>query len=217
MIAVDTPTEPDSAVDAVFATDNEEAGALVGGYAVAKAGELGVEPRIAMLDLAPGIASGESRRRGFLSGFGIAEDAAQIVGSADTEGDRGKGEEAMGQLLAEHPDINVVYAVNEPAALGAIQALEDSDVDLADVVVVTIDGGCEAIKNAVRPGDIDATAQQYPENMAREGVTALAEHARGGAAPTGFLNTGTVLIADDAEPGVESRDVAFGVRNCWGD
>jgi fructose transport system substrate-binding protein len=82
--------------------------------------------------------------------------------------------------------------------------------------VVSIDGGCEAIKNGVRPGDIDATAQQYPENMAREGVLAVAEAARGGERPDGYLNTGVELITGDPAPGVESRDVPFGVRNCWG-
>ncbi|GAA1158636.1 substrate-binding domain-containing protein [Ornithinicoccus hortensis] len=217
VIAVDTPTEPEDAVDALFATDNEEAGRLAGEYAAAKAQEFGLEPRIALLNLTPGGASGLQREAGFLDGFGIGADDPQVVGAGDTEGDRDLGEQVMGDLLAEHPDINVVYAVNEPAALGAVAALQDADVDLGQVVLVTIDGGCEAIKDAVRPGDIDATVQQYPENMAREGVTALAEHARGGPAPSGFLDTGAVLITGSPAPGVESRDVAFGVRNCWGD
>lgn len=217
VIAVDTPTDPESAVDAVFATDNYEAGRLVGDYAGAKVGELDLTPRIAILDLAPGIASGEQRRAGFLAGFGIEEGDPQIVGSIDTEGDQAQGEEAMRELLSQDPEINVVYAVNEPAALGAVAALDEAGVGQDDVVLVTVDGGCEAIKNAVRPGDIDATAQQFPENMAREGVTALAEHARGGPAPNGFLDTGIVLITGNPAPGVEARDVAFGVRNCWGD
>lgn len=214
VIAVDTPTDPESAVDAVFATDNYEAGRLVGEYAVAKAEELELTPRIAILDLAPGIASGEQRRAGFLAGFGIEEGDPQVVGSIDTEGDQAKGEEAMRDLLAQDPEINVVYAVNEPAALGAVAALNEAGVGQDDVVLVTVDGGCEAIKNAVRPGAIDATAQQFPENMAREGVRALAEHARGGPAPSGFLDTGIVLITGNPASGVEARDVAFGVRNC---
>jgi fructose transport system substrate-binding protein len=81
---------------------------------------------------------------------------------------------------------------------------------------VSVDGGCDAIKDGVRPGVIDATAQQFPENMAREGVEALATAARGGAAPSGYLDTGVELITGDPVDGVESEDVAFGVRNCWG-
>ncbi len=216
VIAVDTPTDPRSAVDALFATDNQLAGELIGRYAKAKAEQRGLEPRIALLDLAPGIASGELRRTGFLAGFGIEEDDPQIVGSVDTEGDEDKGREGMRELLAQDPGINVVYTVNEPAAFGAVAALKDAGRSMDDVIVVSVDGGCEAIKNGVRPGDIDATSQQYPENMARVGVTAIADAARGGERPSGYLNTGVELITGDPAPGVESRDVSFGVRNCWG-
>jgi fructose transport system substrate-binding protein len=216
VIAVDTPVDPEDAVDAFFATDNRAAGDLVGRYAAAKAAELGLEPRVAVLDLAPGIASGELRREGFFSGFGLEQDDPRLVGTVDTRGDREEAEAAMERLLAEDPDINVVYAVNEPAALGALDALEAVGSDLADVVVVTVDGGCEAIKDGVRPGRIDATAQQYPENMAREGVRAIANAVREGEEPSGFLDTGVRLITDSPAGDVDSEDVAFGVRNCWG-
>lgn len=216
VIAVDTPTEPRSAVDALYATDNQRAGELIGRYAAAKAQQLGLEPRVALLNLAPGITSGALRRRGFLAGFGLEEGHAAIVGEVDTAGDRTKGRAGMQQLLAKSPEINVVYTVNEPAALGAIAALRDAGKDLDDVIIVSVDGGCEAIKNAVRPGDLDATAQQYPQNMAREGVQAIATAARGGPRPSGYLDTGVELITGDPAPGVESRNVPFGVRNCWG-
>lgn len=218
VIAVDTPTEPPDAADATFATDNNRAGELVGEYARAKAAELGLTPSIAILDLAPGIASGEHRREGFLAGFGLDDGAEEIAGEAHTEGNRDLGYDAMVELLAVEPGINIVYAVNEPAALGAVDALQETDADLDEMVIVTIDGGCEAIKDAVRPGLIDATAQQYPENMAREGVTTLAATARGEEpAPSGFFDTGVVLVTGNAADGVDSRDVAFGVRNCWGE
>jgi fructose transport system substrate-binding protein len=215
VIAVDTPVEPDTAVDALFATDNREAGRLIGQYARAKAEERGLEPQIAMLDLAPGISSGDQRREGFLEGFGIGPDDPQIVGAVDTEGDETRARTWMQQLLTSNPDVNIVYTVNEPAAFGAAAAMDDAGGD-DDRIIVSVDGGCEAIKDGVRPGIIDATAQQYPENMAREGVRAIAEAARGGPRPSGYLDTGVVLITGDEAEGVESRDVPFGVRNCWG-
>jgi fructose transport system substrate-binding protein len=216
VIAVDTPVDPEDAVDAFFATDNLVAGELVGRYAAAKAAELGLKPRVAVLDLAPGIASGELRHEGFFTGFGLKPDDPRLAGAADTQGDREEAEAAMKQLLTQDSDINVVYAVNEPSASGALDALEAAGSDLADVVVVAIDGGCEAIKDGVRPGRIDATAQQYPENMAREGVRAITDSIRGGEKPSGFLDTGVQLITGAPAPDVDSEDVAFGVRNCWG-
>jgi fructose transport system substrate-binding protein len=216
VIAVDTPTDPVSAVDALYATNNRRAGVLIGRYAAAKAREQGIEPKIAMLDLASGIASGQLRHDGFLEGFGIRDGDAQIVGSVDTEGDERRGRTGMEQLLRRDRGINVVYTVNEPAAFGAAAALKAAGKSDDDVIVVSVDGGCDAIKDGVRPGVIDATAQQYPENMAREGVEALAKAARGGAEPSGYLDTGVELITGDPVSGVASKDVAFGVRNCWG-
>jgi fructose transport system substrate-binding protein len=214
VIAVDTPTDPRSAVDALFATNNERAGELVGRYAKARAA--GTDPKIAMLDLAPGITSGQLRHDGFLKGFGLTNGDPEIVGAVNTEGDRVKAQAGMTQLLQQHPDINIVYTVNEPAAFGAAAALKTAGKANDDVILVSVDGGCDAIKNGVRPGVIDATAQQYPENMARKGVEAVAQAARGGAKPSGYLDTGVELISGAPVDGVESKDVAFGVRNCWG-
>ncbi|HEV2060082.1 MAG TPA: substrate-binding domain-containing protein [Solirubrobacteraceae bacterium] len=216
VIAVDTPTEPRSAVDALFATDNRQAGELIGRYARAKAEAQDIQPRVAMLELAPDITSGELRHDGFLEGLGLEEGDPRIVGSVNTEGDRAKGRRGMEQLLEGNPDINIVYAVNEPAAFGAAAALEAAGKDEGDVILVTVDGGCDAIKRGIRPGVMDATAQQYPENMAREGVRALVDAARGGEEPSGYLNTGVELITGNPVEAVESRNTAFGVRNCWG-
>src|SRR4051794_17767577 len=216
VVALDTPTDPRAAVDALYATNNEQAGELIGRYAKAKAAQLGLKPKIAMLDLSPGITSGELRHQGFLKGFGIADGDPKIAGTADTLGETARAEDAMRALLAKDPGINIVYTVNEPAAFGAAQALKAAGRSQDDVILVSVDGGCDAVKNGVRPGVIDATAQQYPENMARLGVDALADAARGGPKPSGYKNTGVELITGDSAPGVPSKDVAFGVRNCWG-
>jgi fructose transport system substrate-binding protein len=217
VIAVDTPVDPPDAVDAFYATDNEAAGRLVGQYASVQAQELGLDPKIAILDLAPGISSGELRRQGFLDGFGISGDDPAIVATVDTEGDRELGAQRMAEILAQTPDVNVVYTVNEPAALGALDTLKEADVDLGRTILVSVDGGCRAMKNAVRPAEIDATAMQFPANMAREGVRALANAIREGEALGGNLDTGVRLVTNDPAPGVESNDIEYGVRNCWGD
>ena len=83
-------------------------------------------------------------------------------------------------------------------------------------MLVSVDGGCEAIRDGVRPGLIDATAQQYPERMARGGIAALAAVARGEPKPSGYHDTGVELITADPAAEVASRDVAFGLENCWG-
>lgn len=216
VIALDTPVEPASAVDALFATDNRRAGALLGQYAAGALAERGETPVIATLDLAPGIASGEERHAGFLEGFGGRAGEVAVVAAEDTEGDRELGRAAMERVLADAPEVNVVYTVNEPAALGALDALEAADVDADDITLVSVDGGCAVMTDGVRPGSIDATAQQYPENMAREGVRAVVAHVRDGEDPPDYLDTGVELVTGSPVSSVSSRDVEFGVRNCWG-
>jgi fructose transport system substrate-binding protein len=180
VIALDTPTEPQSAVDALFATDNLKAGELIGQYAKAKAKEMGITPKIAMLDLAPGISVGQLRHDGFLKGFGIKEGDPQIVGAAPTLGDTAKGQAAMETLLQKDPGINVIYSINEPSGFGGANALKAAGKDPKDFILVSVDGGCDAIKRGIKTGVIDATSQLYPLKMAALGVQKIAAEVRGG-------------------------------------
>jgi len=214
VIALDTPTQPQSAVDALFATDNFKAGQLIGQWAKAKFEKEGKKAKIAMLDLAPGISVGVLRHNGFLKGFGIKDGDPSIVGSVNTEGDTAKGQTGMEQLLQKDPNVNLVYSINEPSGFGAATALRQSG--KKDVTIVSIDGGCDAITKGVKTGVIDATSQQYPQNMAAQGVKAVADSARGGTKPKGYKDTGVTLITDDPIEGVPSKDSAFGLKNCWG-
>ena len=216
VIALDTPPEPQSAVDALYATDNMKAGELIGQYAKAKADELGIEPKIAMLDLAPGISVGQLRHDGFLKGFGIKEGDPAIVGAADTLGETAKGQTAMESLLQKDPGINIVYSINEPSGFGGANALKAAGKDPKDFILVSVDGGCDAIKRGIKTGVIDATSQQYPLKMASLGVEKGAAAARGGAKPSGYTDTGVTLISDEPVEGAEAKDSTFGTENCWG-
>jgi len=181
VIALDTPTEPQDAADALFATDNLKAGELIGQWAKAKFA--GKPAKIAMLDLAPGISVGKLRHDGFLKGFGIKEGDPQIVGAADTQGDQSKGQTAMETLLQKAPDVNLVYTINEPAAAGAYTALKAAGKEKG-VTIVSVDGGCAGVEN-VKKGVIAATSQQYPKNMAGQGVQAVVDFAKSGTKASG--------------------------------
>ncbi|MEJ8797982.1 sugar ABC transporter substrate-binding protein [Trinickia caryophylli] len=212
VVALDTPTDPQDATDALFATDNFKAGVLIGEYAKAALG--GKPAKIATLDLAPGISVGVLRHNGFLKGFGVKEGDPSIVCSQDTRGDRAKGQAAMENCLQKAPDINVVYTINEPAAAGTYRALKAAGKE-KNVLIVSVDGGCEGVRN-VQGGQIAATAQQYPLKMAALGVEAGVEYAKTGKKTSGYKDTGVTLITDKPLQGVESKDTKFGLANCWG-
>src|SRR4051812_5783483 len=74
VVALDTQTEPADAADATYATDNYQAGTLIGQWAKAKFEADGKydSAKIAMLDLNPeGVSTDVQRDQGFLEGFGV--------------------------------------------------------------------------------------------------------------------------------------------------
>ena len=48
------------------------------------------------------------------------------------------------------------------------------------------------------------------------GVAAVVKFAQGGQKATGYTDTGLNLIAKKAVSGVPSKNVAYGLANCWG-
>jgi fructose transport system substrate-binding protein len=228
VIALDTPTEPEDATDALFATDNFKAGLLIGQYARAVMGdEVAI---IATIDGTTGASVSALRHNGFLAGYGpAADDSAaatptsdmmtladdpRVVCSQDANGDEALSLTAMENCLQANPDINLVYTINEPTARGVYTALQAVGRE-NDVLIVSVDGGCTGVQD-VQAGKIAATSQQYPLKMAQMGVDAVVNFVNTGEAPSGYTDTGVTLITDNPVEGVESEDTAFGLENCWG-
>jgi len=212
VIALDTATDPEDAVDATFATDNLQAGVLQGQWVKATLGD--TEPQVILLDGTPGGTVDTFRHDGFLQGFGIEEGASEIVGQENTNGDQTKAQTAMENLLQRAPGTNALYTINEPAAAGAFEAIDAAG--LADQVIIgSIDGSCTGVEN-VKSGIIGATVMQFPGKMAEQGVQAVVDFAADGTKPSGFNDTGSQLITDSPVDGVESEDTTWGADNCWG-
>ena len=213
VIALDTPTDPPSATDALFATNNFNAGVLIGQYA--RAATKGKTVTIAMLDEHAGSSVGKLRHDGFLKGFGIKGNDKQIVCVGNGEGQVAPSQTAMENCLQKNPNIDVVYTINEPSAAGAWTALKNAGKSQSGVTVVSVDGGCAGVRN-VKAGVIDATSQQYPLRMASLGVDAVVAYAKTGKKVSGYTDTGVNLIAAKPVSGVNSKSVAYGLANCWG-
>jgi fructose transport system substrate-binding protein len=213
VIALDSPTNPRSATDALFATNNFNAGILIGKYA--RAATKGKKVTIAMIDEHAGSSVGALRHNGFLKGFGIKNGNSQIACTGNGNGQVAPSQTAMENCLQKNSNINVVYTINEPSAAGAWTALKNAGKTKAGVVIVSVDGGCAGVRN-VSGGVIDATSQQYPLKMAALGVTAVVRYAKTGKKVRGYTDTGVNLIAKKALKGVKSKSVAYGLKNCWG-
>lgn len=238
VIALDTVPDPADLVDATFATDNFEAGRLVGQWTAEKLD--GGDATIALLDLFGDkvLTVDVDRNQGFLEGMGIDlkdpkvnGDEEQtgtytggkggtytIVGNLPTEGTEEGGRTAAETLLSKNPDINVIYGINEPASYGGYQALEAAG-KTDGLITVSIDGACDGV-SYVEEGILQATAQQFPLKMAELGVQAIYDLVTEGTVPEpedgkDFVNTGVALITDDPQDGVESIDTAAGAEGCF--
>jgi fructose transport system substrate-binding protein len=220
VIALDSPTDPADASDALVATNHYRAGFLAGQYA--KAALAGKPPVIATLDLFPGHSLGVQRHNGFMAGFGLPAAAAgsniqssapEIVCMADTFGSQAKSKLALAQCLVQHPDINLVYTMNEPVARGAHEALRAAGKENA-ALIVSIDGSCAGVRD-VAAGAIAATVQQYPRRMAEQGVALGLKYAQTGQRATGTIENDLSLITATPQAGLASLDAEAGAALCW--
>ncbi|MGA0568437.1 substrate-binding domain-containing protein [Rathayibacter sp. KR2-224] len=239
VIALDTAPDPANTVDITYATDNFAAGEAIGKWTAAKLD--GKKAVMAMVDLnaTQNITVDYERDTGFLTGMGIkvpdknknGSEAPsgkytggkggdyQIAGHQPSQGAEDGGRTAMETILSKTPNVNVVYAINEPAAYGAYQALKAAG-KTDGVLLVGIDGGCTGV-GYVKQGILGATSQQYPSKMATEGMEAIVKLAKTGkkastSAGLDFHNTGSQLITDQAVAGLKSIDSSQGSKLCWG-
>ncbi len=235
VVALDTTPDPGDVVDITFATDNFEAGRLIGQWSAKK---LNGQPAvIALLNLFENrnVSSDLGRNQGFLTGMGIPVSDPMRMGdeartgnysagpytiacSGQTLGAVDGGRAVMADCLQRNPEINLVYTINEPAASGAAEVLAAAN---NKAVMVSVDGGCDPGMRLVQAGVIGATAQQYPSAMAAQGIDAIVDYVKNGTMPIpnygiDLVTTGVALVTNDPQPDVPSIDVAEGMTKCWG-
>jgi len=239
VIALDTAPIPADTVDITYATNNYAAGQAIGKWAAAQLA--GKQAVIAMLDDAPTEVTevAYDRDAGFLDGMGIHVNSKTelgtekptgtytypggtgqyvVAGHQPSSGAEDQGRTAMETLLSKNPQINVVYAINEPAAYGAYQALKAAG-KAQGVTLVAIDGGCTGV-GYVKQGILGATSQQYPSKMAVQGMEAIVNLAKTGKKPADsagltFHDTGSQLITDKPVAGLTSINDEQGSQICW--
>ncbi len=229
VIALDTPFAQADQVDATIATDNFRAGQLIGRWARARLRDDAATAGIVTLDLSmEQITVDVERHQGMLSGFGIEigdpelkydERDPRILGAGATAGSLEGGRREMLRLASELPQVRLVYAINEPAARGAREAIEQLG-RANEILIVTIDGSCAGVAD-VAAGRIGATAMQDPLRMVRLALEAVAAYLRTGASPLispdiDFVDSGVTLVTDAPVSGLPSIRTAEALERCWG-
>ena len=101
----------------------------------------------------------------------------EIVTELESGGAKDGGAKAMDDALQAFPDLRGVFAINDPAALGARAALEKAG-KTDRVGIIGFDGQPEG-KEAIRAGKIYADPIQFPDRMGVETVAAIVRWSRG--------------------------------------
>jgi ribose transport system substrate-binding protein len=89
----------------------------------------------------------------------------QVLDTQEGQGTTEGARPVMRDLVGRFPDLNAVFPINDPSALGAISALESAG-KLAGVTVVTVDGSKEGVA-AIQAGKLLSTSAQFPKEIGR--------------------------------------------------
>lgn len=157
IINVDAPVFDEDLVDCIVASDNYGAGVLVAEDVMKRLDSA----KVVLLEH-PTAKSAIDRTQAFKD---MVADKPQyeIVASQSSEGQLEQAMPVMENILQAQKEIDVVYALNDPTAMGALAALQAANRD-KDVLVYGVDGAPEA-KLMVKEGKITGTAAQSPKGI----------------------------------------------------
>jgi ribose transport system substrate-binding protein len=120
----------------------------------------------------------------------------EIVTELESGGAKDIGFKAAEDALQAHPDLRGIFAINDPAALGARAALEKAN--KTQILIVGFDGQPEG-KQAIKEGKIYADPIQFPDKMGVEIVNAIVKHSKGEDVPQELLIPTSLYRKADAE------------------
>lgn len=189
VIAVDTNVEDERYVASTVVSDNYLAGRQCGEHLLAHA-QTG---NIALLKHSQTRSSAD-RIRGFLDAL-QGQANFRVVAEAECHGQLEEAMPVMQDLLKAHPDIDVVMALNDPAAMGAMAALQTAG-RLDKVLVYGVDGVPET-KEMISQGHMMATAGQSPRAIGRKAVEQAYRLLAGEQVPKNFLLPTRLLTRDN--------------------
>jgi ribose transport system substrate-binding protein len=94
----------------------------------------------------------------------------KIVGQQASKNDRASGLAVTTDMLTAHPNVQGIFGMNDPSALGAVLAVRQAG-RTSQIKVTGVDGSPEGVAELKRPGSpFIATATQNPAEMVRQAV-----------------------------------------------
>ncbi len=163
----------DAKVVSHIATDNYSGGKQA---AEAMMEALGNKGKVAIIDH-PEVESGQQRTKGFRDALAEAKSPIEIVGAWPGKGSKDESFKVAQDILTAHRDLNGIFAINDPTALGTYAALEKAG-RTKEIKIIGFDGQKEG-KEAIRDGRIYADPIQYPDKIGRTAVETILKYLEG--------------------------------------
>jgi ribose transport system substrate-binding protein len=132
-----------------------------------------------------------------------AKGKIEIVAELESGGSKDQGYRATEDALQANADLRGVFAINDPAALGARAAVEKAG-KTGQVLIIGFDGQPEG-KQAIKDGKIYADPIQFPDKMGVQVVDAIRRHSKGETLPPQILIPTSLYRQADAEKDPELK------------
>lgn len=186
-------------VECHIATDNLQGGRLAGEAMVKLLGETGGKVLVVHK---PDAQSCLLRVQGFTEIVDAhnAKDGAkqiEVVATLDGKGSREAGYSVTKDAIVGNQDLNAIFAINDPSALGARSALEEAGKQ-DQVTIIGFDGE-RAGKEAILEGKILCDPIQFPDLMGRKTVELITQYFDGEELDKEVLIESKLYYKEDAE------------------
>ncbi|WP_230866637.1 sugar ABC transporter substrate-binding protein [Iocasia frigidifontis] len=150
--------------DMFIGSDNYQAGVLAGEYTAERLGE---EGKVVIINGTP-ITSVRNRYKGFKDVIAKYPDI-KIVAEQNGETNLTKSLEVMENVLQSQSEIDAVFGINDPTALGILAAVESAGRE-DEMFISGVDGSPDGVQAILDGTAMAATSAQNPAKIGRLGV-----------------------------------------------
>lgn len=161
---LDEAVQKDVGVDIPFVgPDNREGARMVGEYL---AQHLAEDAQVAILEGVQTSFNAQQRKKGFLDAMEAA--GAEVVDSQSAQWEMDIANRVSSAMISEHDGLDAILASNDSMALGALAAVKGAG--KTDQIHIVGFDNISAVQEAIREGEILATADQHAGQLAVFGI-----------------------------------------------
>lgn len=153
-----------------------------------------------VLDLTTSLPNTAARSRGFADGLRQALPSSRILLSVDGSGLRDQARQMVADVLVVHSDINIIFAINDDSAQGALDAYRAAGLDERRLLLVAFGlEGAASQRLLLEGGPFKAAVAMFPEVVGRACVDAAVCAYHNCALPGRIMTPFAVVTAETLE------------------